>query len=217
MNVAGLGLGARPRLAARSRTSLAAKVVMTGTPVVGKSVKSFAPRRSVSLSVEARNIRRQSMSNDNDAVPTPAVADAVPAAAAATKAEVVPVMEPPFVGIMKDVKLRGPLYINDFVQGISFKSVVSFFFCLVFSFFIQLHQPNPTRERSTSTQPSSRRLVPSRRTSLLLRSIFLKSSLFKNFVTPVMRYRSIASIYSLLVFSQLYFMKVFVCGASFYT
>jgi hypothetical protein len=40
------------------------------------------------------------------------------------KAEVIPVAEPPFVGITKDMKLRGPLYINDFVQGISFKSVV---------------------------------------------------------------------------------------------
>ena len=38
--------------------------------------------------------------------------------------EVVPVAEAPFVGITKDMKARAPLYINDFVQGISFKSVV---------------------------------------------------------------------------------------------
>ena len=101
-NVAGLGLGIRARPAARGRVTVAAQPSVFGTPVVGKSVKGFATRKSISP-----------MAMSDGAVP-----------AGMKKVEVVPVAEPPFVGITKDMKARAPLYINDFVQGISFKSVV---------------------------------------------------------------------------------------------
>lgn len=113
-NVAGLGLGVRARPTVRGRVTLSAKPSVFGAPVVGKSVKGFATRKAI----------------------TPmAVADgAVPAGM--KKVEVIPVAEGPFVGIMKDMKSRGPLYINDFMQGISFKSVVSFsMLCFFFFFF----------------------------------------------------------------------------------
>ena len=137
MNVAGLGLGVRPRVTARPRANLASKVVLTGTPLIGKSVTGFAPRRrSVGLSVEARNIRRQMTSTDAiGGVPEPTAEEPVPVPAPEVIAAVEepapvatgppPVVEAPLVGIFKDITARGPLYKNDFVQGISFKSVVS--------------------------------------------------------------------------------------------
>ena len=114
-NVAGLGLGLRARPAARGRVTVAAKPSVFGAPVVGKSVKGFATRKSISP-----------MAMSDGAIP-----------AGMKKVEVPPVAEAPFVGITKDLKARGPLYINDFVQGISFKSVVRdlifFFFFFPFS------------------------------------------------------------------------------------
>jgi len=132
MNVAGLGLGVRARTSTRVRSSISAKVVLSGTPVVGKSAKGFAPRRSAGLFVEARNIRRQMMSNDNES-PAPAVYEptpivSIPAGGGIALKEIIPIAEGPFVGIMKDIKARGPLYINDYMQGVSFKSVASIFF-----------------------------------------------------------------------------------------
>jgi hypothetical protein len=136
MNVAGLGLGVRARTSTRVRSSISAKVVLSGTPVVGKSAKGFAPRRSAGLFVEARNIRRQMMSNDNES-PAPAVYEptpivSIPAGGGIALKEIIPIAEGPFVGIMKDIKARGPLYINDYMQGVSFKSVVSLFLFLFF-------------------------------------------------------------------------------------
>lgn len=148
MNVAGLGLGVRARATARPRANLASKVVLTGTPLVGKSVTGFAPRRSVGMSVEARNIRRQMTSTDADGpVPEPKVEEPEVVAAAEVVTAVEepapaatgppPVVEAPFVGITKDIKARGPLYINDFVQGISFKSVVSVFIVSLNTFLLR--------------------------------------------------------------------------------
>lgn len=101
-NVAGLGLGVRARPTARPRVTLSAKPSFVGAPVVGKSVKGVSSRKTV-----------KPMAMADEAIP-----------AGWKKAEVVPVAEAPFVGITKDMKARGPLYINDFMQGISFKSVV---------------------------------------------------------------------------------------------
>ena len=99
-NVAGLGLGIRARPAARGRVTVAAKPSVFGAPVVGKSVKGFATRKSISP---------MAMSDE---------------AAGMKKAEVIPVAEAPFVGITKDMKARAPLYLDDFKQGISPKSLV---------------------------------------------------------------------------------------------
>ena len=104
-SVAGLGLGVRARLPVRSRVALTAKPGVFGAPVVGKSIKGFAARKSVTP---------MAMAMDN-AVPQ-----------GMKRVEIIPVAEAPFVGIFKDMKTRAPLYIDDFVQGVSFKSVVSF-------------------------------------------------------------------------------------------
>ena len=104
-NVAGLGLGVRARPAVRSRVTLGAKPSVFGAPVVGKSVKGISSRKTVTP---------MAMSAADGAIP-----------AGMKRVEIPPVAEAPFVGITKDIKTRAPLYINDFVQGISFKSVVS--------------------------------------------------------------------------------------------
>jgi len=73
----------------------AKKASFTGAPVVGKS--SFAVRKTVA----------------------PKAGRVV---AMASNAE--PIMEAPFKGIMDDLAKRKPLYIDDFKQGISTKSLV---------------------------------------------------------------------------------------------
>ena len=73
----------------------AKKASFTGAPVVGKS--SFAVRKTVA----------------------PKAGRVV---AMASNAE--PIMEAPFKGIMDDLAARKPLYIDDFKQGISTKSLV---------------------------------------------------------------------------------------------
>ena len=78
----------------RRRVS-AKKASFTGAPVVGKS--SFAVRKTVA----------------------PKAGRVV---AMASNAE--PIMEAPFKGIMDDLAKRKPLYIDDFKQGISTKSLV---------------------------------------------------------------------------------------------
>lgn len=109
-SVAGLGLGVRARApVGRSRVTLGAKPSVFGAPVVGKSVKSAVRKTVVPMAM-------------SDA--------AVPAGM--RRVEIPPVAEAPFVGIVKDMKARAPVYVNDFVQGISFKSVVSKIFFLFF-------------------------------------------------------------------------------------
>ena len=73
----------------------AKKASFTGAPVVGKS--SFAVRKTVA----------------------PKAGRVVAMAAGAE-----PIMEAPFKGIKDDLAARGPLYIDDFKQGISTKSLV---------------------------------------------------------------------------------------------
>ena len=73
----------------------AKKASFTGAPVVGKA--SFAVRKTVA----------------------PKAARVV-----AMAADAEPIMEAPFKGIMDDLAARKPLYIDDFKQGISTKSLV---------------------------------------------------------------------------------------------
>ena len=73
----------------------AKKASFTGAPVVGKS--SFAVRKTVA----------------------PKAGRVV-----AMAADAEPIMEAPFKGIKDDLTARGPLYIDDFKQGISTKSLV---------------------------------------------------------------------------------------------
>ena len=73
----------------------AKKASFTGAPVVGKS--SFAVRKTVA----------------------PKAARVV-----AMAADAEPIMEAPFKGIKDDLAARSPLYIDDFKQGISTKSLV---------------------------------------------------------------------------------------------
>jgi len=73
----------------------AKKASFTGAPVVGKA--SFAVRKTVA----------------------PKAARVV-----AMAADAEPIMEAPFKGIKDDLAARGPLYIDDFKQGISTKSLV---------------------------------------------------------------------------------------------
>ena len=94
---------------ARPTARVAAKKSVTfGAPVAPKSATGFSVRRSVNP------------------------------ATVAMAAEAEPIMEAPMKGIMDDMKARGPLYIDDFKQGISTKSLVRappfllgslFFFC----------------------------------------------------------------------------------------
>merc|ERR1712216_207721 len=77
----------------------AKKASFTGAPVVGKS--SFAVRKTVAPKAG----RVVAMSADAE-----------------------PIMEAPFKGIKDDLAARAPLYIDDFKQGISTKSLASVFF-----------------------------------------------------------------------------------------
>ena len=80
---------------ARPTARVAAKKSVTfGAPVAPKSATGFSVRRSVKP------------------------------ATVAMAAEAEPIMEAPMKGIMDDMKARGPLYIDDFKQGISTKSLV---------------------------------------------------------------------------------------------
>ena len=81
---------------ARPTARVAAKKSVFGMPVPGKSTSGFSVRRTV--------------------------APATVAMAVESKGE--PIMEAPFKGIMDDMKVRGPLYLDDFKQGISTKSLV---------------------------------------------------------------------------------------------
>ena len=81
---------------ARPTARVAAKKSVFGMPVPGKSTSGFSVRRTV--------------------------APATVAMAVESKGE--PIMEAPFKGIMDDMKARGPLYLDDFKQGISTKSLV---------------------------------------------------------------------------------------------
>lgn len=132
-NVAGLGLGVRARPAVRSRVTLGAKPSVFGAPVVGKSVKGISSRKTVTP---------MAMSAADGAIP-----------AGMKRVEVPPVAEAPFVGITKDMKARAPLYINDFVQGISFKSVVSASDFFSFPFFF------PARPKDRGRPLSIRRVA----------------------------------------------------------
>jgi hypothetical protein len=89
-----LGLGAAVRSGARVS---AKKASVFGAPVVGKS--NFAVRKTVA----PHTVRVMAMAAD-------------------AKAD--PIMEAPFKGIKDDLAARGPLYIDDFKQGISTKSLV---------------------------------------------------------------------------------------------
>ena len=80
---------------ARPTARVAAKKSVTfGAPVAPKSATGFSVRRSVKP------------------------------ATVAMAADAEPIMEAPMKGIMDDMKARGPLYIDDFKQGISTKSLV---------------------------------------------------------------------------------------------
>ena len=130
MRVSGLGLGVR---APSARAFLTARDALKGTPVFRKSIKATAPRtagRAGVLSIEARDIRRpmnfivRVPPHQPEPEPEPKpVPVAEPVAVHTTN--VIPVVESFGVGIMKDISARGPIYANDFQQGISFKSVVS--------------------------------------------------------------------------------------------
>jgi hypothetical protein len=80
---------------ARPTARVAAKKSVTfGAPVAPKSATGFSVRRSVKP------------------------------ATVAMAADAEPIMEAPMKGIMDDMKARAPLYIDDFKQGISTKSLV---------------------------------------------------------------------------------------------
>ena len=120
----------------------AKKSVTFGAPVAPKSATGFSVRRSVKP------------------------------ATVAMAADAEPIMEAPMKGIMDDMKARAPLYIDDFKQGISTKSLVRappFLLGSLITFvFIVAREGDPARgARASRGVPSSAPPRPSRDTPIV--------------------------------------------------